>query len=108
QPAGTLHISGSYTQGGKATLALDLAGKTRDLLAVKGAVTLRGKVTAHNVGSYNPPLGTKYRVVSGASFTGGPACTVTSGGGSASRHWVASHTSSGLFLTWRNGRHTVC
>jgi filamentous hemagglutinin len=105
---GTLHISGTYTQGAKGTLALDLAGNSRDLVAVKGAVTMHGKVTAHNVGSYNPALGTRFRVLSGASFTGGPSCAITSGGGSGGRHWEASDTSTGLILIWRNGRHTSC
>jgi hypothetical protein len=105
---GTLYIGGAYTQGANGTLALDLAATSRDLLAVTGAVAFKGKVTAHNVGSYNPRLGTKYRLLAGGSFTGGPSCAITSGGGSSSRHWVASHTGTALFLTWRSGRHTSC
>jgi hypothetical protein len=105
---GTLHITGTYTQGAKATLALDLAAKTRDRLAVGGAVTLKGKLTAHNVGSYRPARGVKYTMLTAASVVYGLTCAITSGTGSASGHWAVSHTATGVALTWKAGAHTRC
>ena len=108
KPAGTLHISGAYTQGKKATLAVDLAARSHDLLAVQGAVALSGRLAAHDVGSYVPRLGARYRVVSGSSVTGAISCAVTSGGGSAHGHWATSRTATALSVVWRSGRHTTC
>jgi hypothetical protein len=105
---GTLHITGTYTQGAKATLAIDLAAKTRDKLAVGGAVTLKGTLTAHNVGSYHPAGGTKFTVLSAASIAYGLTCSFTSGTGSASGHWAVSHTATGVVVTWRAGARTHC
>jgi hypothetical protein len=105
---GTLHISGAYTQGTKGTLAVDLAAKSRDLLAVTGTVTLHGKLVAHDLGSYAPRVGAKYRVLSGSSVTGSVACGITSGGGSTRGHWATSPAADALSVIWRTGRHTTC
>jgi hypothetical protein len=105
---GTLHISGDYTQARKGRLAIDLATKSSDVLAVKGAVTLDGKVSAHDVGRYSPKARAKHLVLTGSSVTGSLSCVMTSGAGSKVRHWAGSHTSVHLYLTRRNGRHTGC
>jgi hypothetical protein len=105
---GTLHISGAYMQGKKGTLAVDLAAKSRDVLAVQGAVALQGKLAAHNVGGYSPRSGAKYRVLSASAVSGSVSCAVTSGGSSGSGHWVASRTAGAVYLAWRAGRHTTC
>jgi hypothetical protein len=78
------------------------------VLAVKGAVTLDGKVSAHDVGRYSPKARAKHLVLTGSSVTGSLSCVMTSGAGSKVRHWAGSHTSVHLYLTRRNGRHTGC
>jgi hypothetical protein len=105
---GALHITGYYTQRSHATLALDLGAKVRDLLAVHGAVRLAGRLATHNLGTHHPALGAKYRLLAGASLTYSIRCTSTSGTGSTSRHWAPSHTSTGLYLTWRTGARRHC
>jgi hypothetical protein len=105
---GTLHISGAYKQGAHGTLALDLARATRDLLAVKGTASLGGCLAAHDVGSYRPALGAKYRGLVAANLVYALSCARTSGTGSSSGHWAPSHTASALYLTWRRGSRTHC
>jgi hypothetical protein len=105
---GTLRIAGTYTQGAKATLSIDLGAKSRDRLSVGGAVIVKGRLTAHNVGTYHPALGVKYTVLTGTSLGYGITCAVTSGTGSASGHWAVSHTSTAVLLTWRSGAHRTC
>jgi hypothetical protein len=98
---GTLAIKGAYSQGGRGRLALDLAATSRDALVVSGTVSLQGTVAAHNVGRYNPPLGAKYRVLSGSRVGYGRVTVTSSGTGTSTRHWVGSHTTTGVYLTWR-------
>ena len=105
---GTLHLSGAYTQGTKGTLALDLAASSRDLLAVGGAASLRGRLAAHDVGSYTPAIGTRVRSLTSTSLTDALGCATTSGSGANSGHWAPSHDTASLYLTWRAGAHTVC
>jgi hypothetical protein len=99
---GTLRIAGAYTQGSGGHLAIDLAATSRDLLAVTGAVSLRGYLAAHNVGTYRPAIGAKYRVLLGGSIPYFAVTTTSSGTGTTTAHWVASHTTTGGYLTWRN------
>jgi fibronectin-binding autotransporter adhesin len=105
---GTLHVSGAYAQGAKGTLVLDFAARTRDLLAVGGAVTLHGTLSARNLGSYRPASRVKYRVVAGSRLSYGLTCAMTSGSTASHGHWTPSHTSSALYLTWRSGARTHC
>jgi hypothetical protein len=106
---GTLHIAGFYSQGTGGTLAIDLGATHLDRLAVGGAVTLKGKLTAHTAGTgYHPALGVKYTALTGSSLTYGLTCITTSGTGSTTRHWAAGHTATAVTLTWRTGRHTSC
>ncbi|HZC71986.1 MAG TPA: hypothetical protein VE442_14940 [Jatrophihabitans sp.] len=105
---GTLHISGAYSQGKQGVLALTLGAHGHDLLAVAGAVTLHGKLTAHDAGSYHPHAGTKVKVLSAPAVTYLLTCATTSGTGSTSGHWAPTHTSTGVSLTWREGAHTHC
>jgi hypothetical protein len=102
---GTLHITGSYTQAANGTLAVDLAAKSRDRLAVGGPATISGTLAARDVGSYNPAAGAKYVVLTGSTVTGSPSCTSTSGTGSSTHHWQFSHTATGVFLTRRSGKY---
>jgi hypothetical protein len=112
QPAGTgngtLHVTGAYVQGNNGALALTLGATSRDLLAVNGAVTLHGKLTAHNAGTYHPQLGAKFKSLSGAGPAYSLTCATTSGTGSTTGHWAASHTAAGVYVTWRSGARTHC
>lgn len=105
---GTLRITGAYSEGANATLAIDLSSTARDRLAVRGAVTLQGHLTAHNLATYAPHAGVKYTVVTGQSVVYGLTCMLTSGHNSASGHWAVSHTSTAVALTWRAGADTHC
>ena len=71
-------------------------------------MTLDGKLTAHNVGSYHPHLGAKFKVLSGAGLTYSLNCATTSGTGSNTGHWAPGHTSTSAYLTWRSGAKTHC
>lgn len=105
---GVLHVSGPYTQGPQGTLALDLAAKSRDLLAVVGTASLKGRLTAHNVGTYTPKTGTSLLALNSSGLTYALGCATTSGSGSKSGHWAPSHNSTSLHVTWRAGAHTSC
>ena len=105
---GTLHIAGVYSEGAQAALAIDLSSTARDRLAVAGAVTLKGHLSARNLGSYAPHLGVKYTVLTGSSLVYGLTCMVTSGHNAALGHWAPSHTSTGVVLTWKAGADTHC
>ena len=105
---GTLHITGAYSEGAKATVAIDLSSSTRDRLAVGGAVSLKGHLIARNLGTYAPHAGVKYTVITGHSLVYGLTCAITSGHNATSGHWSVGHTSTALTLTWKAGAHTHC
>jgi hypothetical protein len=105
---GTLHAIGTYTQPSTGTFAVNLASHAHGLLEVQGPVSLKGKLSAHDDGAYNPAPGAKVRVVSASSLTASLSCVITSGAGAASRHWAASTNSTGLVLTRRSGAHRTC
>jgi hypothetical protein len=105
---GTLHVAGSYTQGLHAKLALDLAARSHDVLAVTGAASLGGTLTAHNAGTYHPRPGVKYRVLAAGSLAYHVSCVVTSGAGSSSGHWGNTQEGRGVSFVWRAGPHTRC
>ena len=104
---GTLHIAGGYTQGVRATLALDLARAAHDVLAVAGSVSLRGLITAHTTGA-RPSIGIRDTVVKGAIGRYHVGCVRTSGTGSRHAHWKARHTSTAVRLTLARGAHRHC
>jgi hypothetical protein len=105
---GTLHIAGGYAEGAHGTLAIDLASTVRDRLAVGGAVSLKGHLTARNLGTYAPHTGVKYTVLTAQSLVYAVTCMITSGHNAATGHWAVGHTSTAVALTWRSGADTHC
>jgi hypothetical protein len=108
---GTLHITGSYTQGASGRLLIDLAASSRDVLAVGGTATLHGSLAAHNMGTYHPSLGAKATVLTTPSLQSSLSCMTSSGTGSTGTgagHWAGSPTTTKLALIWRSGARTSC
>jgi hypothetical protein len=107
---GALTVHGSYTQGAKAGLDVDLARSAEDLLAVQGAVRLRGRFTVRN--QYTPTSMRRPTIVTATSRpTVDLRCTTTSGPGSSgkhARHWIASAAGKNVTLASAAGRDTSC
>jgi len=74
QSAGTLNVSGSYTQGSAGTLAVELgglaAGTEHDQLAISGAITLGGTLDVTTIGGFTPGPGDTFTIATGSSVTG--------------------------------------
>jgi uncharacterized repeat protein (TIGR01451 family) len=69
--AGTINITGNYTQGSGASLTTDLFGNASfDKLTVGGAATLAGSYTATLQGGFTPSNATTFDVLTFASRTG--------------------------------------
>ncbi len=108
---GTLHITGTYTQGAKARLVIDVAKGTRDVLAVGAAATVRGTLAVHDVGRYHPMPGARATVLTTPALHRHPSCTVSSGShttGPRAGHWAPSTAATRLAVVWRAGAHTHC
>jgi len=105
---GTLHIAGGYVQRPGAHLALTMGSTTRDLLAVAGAATLSGTLAATDAPGYSPKMGSIFRVLTATSVAAAPGCTTTAGTASATRHWVAGRSATGLTLTAEKGAARHC
>lgn len=103
---GTLHVTGSYHQATHGVLALDLAARRHDLLAVTGEVRLAGTTKARNLGSYRPAVGARVTVVRAGSVAAASSCVATSG--STTGHWALTRSSTTLALVWRSGRRSAC
>jgi hypothetical protein len=104
---GTLHVAGNYSQGRNGVLAIDLAARSRDRLAVSGQASIGGRLTARNL-NYRPGRTARFQVVSAAHLTSSLRCTTTSGTAASKGHWAASHTATALYLAWRAGARTHC
>ena len=71
--AGTLAITGAYTQGAGGTLAAELGGTSAgqfDVLNVSGAATLGGTLNLANLGGFTPSGGQSFRVVQSGNNPG--------------------------------------
>jgi uncharacterized repeat protein (TIGR01451 family) len=69
--AGTIDVTGNYTQGAGGTLTIELAGASSfDQLAVGGSTTLAGTLDASLINSYVPSNGATFPVTTFASRTG--------------------------------------
>ena len=70
---GTLAITGAYTQGASATLAIELGGLAPsqfDRLLVGGAANLSGSLNVLLIDGFTPPPGQSYNVLTYASRNG--------------------------------------
>jgi hypothetical protein len=67
--AGTLAITGSYTQEAAGTLAIRVTGSGNDRLAASGAAVLGGTLSPSTVG-FTPTAGQEYTALSGSSRSG--------------------------------------
>ncbi|HET9300743.1 MAG TPA: hypothetical protein VFO11_12420, partial [Candidatus Polarisedimenticolaceae bacterium] len=74
QSAGTLSLGGTYTQGGAATLAIELGGLTpgtqHDRVDVAGATTLAGTLQVSLINGFVPAAGSTFTVLTFPSSTG--------------------------------------
>ncbi|MEZ4638684.1 MAG: hypothetical protein R2856_27605 [Caldilineaceae bacterium] len=71
--AGTLHISGGYSQTVTGTLSIEIAGPLPvdyDRIVVDGAVQLGGTLSLTLLAGYDPAVGTSFTVLSGSSING--------------------------------------
>lgn len=72
--AGTLTITGVYSQGASATLAIDLggtvAGTSHDQLAVTGSVQLDGTLSVTLINGFTTPFSTNFPVIAHGGSTG--------------------------------------
>ena len=72
--AGTLTITGNYTQNPTGTLSLDVGGNTvgtqYDKLAVSGAVTLAGTLGADLINGFLPTLATSFQPLTATAISG--------------------------------------
>jgi hypothetical protein len=71
--AGTLSVTGDYTQTASGTLQIEIGGTgagTFDVLAVTGAVTLDGSLNVALINSFNPALSDSFTVLTFASRNG--------------------------------------
>lgn len=71
---GLLQITGNYTQTGSGLLDIELGGNTPgstfDQLAISGAATLGGSLNVTKVNSFQPVIGSTFRVLTFASRSG--------------------------------------
>jgi fibronectin-binding autotransporter adhesin len=89
---GTLDITGTYSQGASATLAIEISSSTSfSQLAVSGAATLAGDLTLS--GAYTPTQGNSFEVLTYASKTGTVAV-----GGTDESSYLADYGTTGLTL----------
>lgn len=105
---GTLRIGGSYNQARHGALALDLAARAHDQLAVAGNAAIAGALHATNLGRYSPAIGRKVGVATGGSLSTGRTCVTTGGSRHTTGHWVATHSGRTLALVWRKGAAARC
>ena len=70
RPAGTLAVSGPFTQGAGGTLEIDLATGAQDRLTVTGAASLAGTLAALPASGFDPVAGATFPVVTSGSRTG--------------------------------------
>src|SRR5205807_9430 len=72
--AGTLTVSGNYTQGAAGTLTIEIGnprtGAGSDQLIASGAATLGGTLNVRLLGRFKPAVGSSFRVLSAASRAG--------------------------------------
>lgn len=68
--AGTLTVTGAYTQTTAGDLAIEIGSSAADKLSVSGAATLAGDLVVTLLGNPNPPDGTVYDIVSAGSISG--------------------------------------
>jgi hypothetical protein len=96
--AGVLTVTGNYTQGAGAILAINVAGTTPGTqysqLAVGGTATLAGTLDLNSLNSFAPPLGSSYTPLTYASATGSFALGGTLNPGSGHRFDMARNATS--------------
>jgi hypothetical protein len=72
--AGTLRISGNYTQGSSGKLSIQLGGPTQgteyDLLNVTGTATLDGELHVEPIVGYLPQVGQQFVILTAPTVTG--------------------------------------
>lgn len=106
---GTRHVTGDYTQGGNAELAIDVAAKGADLLQVDGTASVFGTLLSHTMKGVHPGLGAKRTVARAADgLTWSLSCAITSGTDSAKGHWQPKAGAAAVRITWKSGRATSC
>src|SRR5205085_8584008 len=99
---GTINITGNYTQGSTATMAIELAGATAgqfDVVNVTGGVTLDGTFSVALINGYVPTNGTSWTPFTFATrigdFASKPPVTFANGHGSI----IETYTPTSLVLT---------
>ena len=67
---GTFYISGNYTQGSAATLAIEIAAGQHDLLQVTGVASLAGTLDVRLLEGFQPALGDRFQILDAGSVVG--------------------------------------
>lgn len=107
--AGALHVTGDYTQGKKAELAVDVAAKGADLLRVDGVASVLGTLLSHTMKGVHPAKGAKRTVLSATDgLTWHVTCAITSGTDSAKGHWQPKAAGGSVKIAWQQGKATSC
>ena len=106
--AGTLRVTGTFTQAATGTLAMDVSRTSRDRLTVDGAATLGGRLWLRTLGSVTPAVGSTQTVLTSAAFTWKASCAYTSGAGSSTGNWAPAAGPKNLAVVRRAGADTHC
>lgn len=96
----------TITQPASGALLLDVAASAHGTVHALGAVSLRGTLRVHD--AIRPAGGAALTVLSAQSISAVPSCVATSGTGSGSGHWAATHSATALVLRWRPGAPPHC
>ena len=105
-PVTPFHLTGNYTQGASATLAIDFAGTPPgtdfDQLTANIQANLAGTLAVTVAPSYQPAIGDRFRSLSTAQLPG-KFTTVTTTGLASGRKLAIKYDSPGVTLTVVNG-----
>jgi hypothetical protein len=103
--AGLLAITGTYTQLATGTMKLSIGGTTAGTqysqLAITGAASLAGTLSASQINAFVPTVGQTFTVLTASSVTG--TFTNTTIAINSKEHYAVSYTASSVVLTVASG-----
>ena len=103
--AGTMTISGTYTQGAAGTLEIEIGGATAgsgyDQLAVTGAVSLAGTLRAKLINGFVPAANVQFLQILSAGSRSGTFTTIDALDSAVLRYFVVSYTATAVNLNTR-------
>ena len=106
--AGTLRVTGTYTQAKTGKLRLDVAKASRDRLTVDGNASIGGTLQFNTLGAA-PAINTVHTVVTTKALTWSASCAYTSGAGSTTGKWLHSISAAkNIVVTRKAGVDNKC